>query len=145
MVSVTFQFDSLAEARAWLQSMPEHDDVVRPTGQSLGSRRTAEQVRKAASDIAKWWPHLGEKSREFWVIAANFAAENSTFTFDELANDTISAGSLKSRHRNSYRAIKAEHADDPLEQEWSWEHGRNFYYLADGVRDAILAAAENQD
>ncbi len=138
-VSLTFHFDSLKEANDFMTAA---GSAKNPEVQKLpASVRTKAELKAAAKDVESWWKHLGAKSREFWVIAATHMLENESFTFEELETDEISQGSLKSRHRNSYRAIKHEKAKEPLDQEWSWEIGKNIYVIAQPIRDRILELA----
>jgi hypothetical protein len=90
--------------------------------------------------IDKWWEHLGGgNSRSFWTEAARHLQTHRSFTFDELAAATgIDKQSLRSYHRNSYRAINDESAPDPLGGEWDANQGCNVYTMVDVVRDEIL-------
>ncbi len=89
--------------------------------------------------IADWWEHLGEGSRSFWKEAGRHLQTHGSFTFDELAAATgIDKQSLRSYHRNSYRAINDESAPDPLGGEWDANRGCNVYTMPDVVRDELL-------
>ncbi|MEX0677098.1 MAG: hypothetical protein WD063_08490 [Pirellulales bacterium] len=92
-----------------------------------------------AGNVADWFSHLGEGSRSFWEIAARHAQTNATWTFDDLAQTSgIDRDTLRSYHRNSYRAINDESAQNPLTSEWDANRGCNVYRMADAVRDEIL-------
>jgi len=87
----------------------------------------------------QWVSRLGNKSRKFWQVASQYLLTHESFTFDDLARATrIPKASLKSMHRNSYRAIKAEIAQNPLKPRWDWPSGRNIYWMEPDVRDVLL-------
>jgi hypothetical protein len=91
----------------------------------------------AAPQVAAWYGHLGDGSRSFWQLVAQHALTHRTWTFDDLATASgTDKETLRSYHRNSYRAIKDEGAPDPMPGDW--EGSYNVYYMADAVRDAIL-------
>jgi len=142
-VSLTFHFDSLQEANDFMVAA---EKTKSPEVQkSPSSVRTVAELKAAAKDVEAWWKHLGKKSKEFWVIAATHMLDSDSFTFEELESENISQGSLKSRHRNSYRAIKHEKAKEPLDQEWSWEIGKNIYVIGQPIRDRILELAQLEE
>jgi hypothetical protein len=93
-----------------------------------------------ASFVDAWLRHLGPGSRRFWRIAAEYALNrNCNITFDDLERaSNISRESLRSYHRNSYRAIKNEGALDPMPGNWDAAFGRTTYAMLEVVRDRIL-------
>jgi hypothetical protein len=97
-----------------------------------------------AWNVAAWFGRLGEGSRRFWTIAARYSQSHQTFTFDELAADSgLDKETLRSYQRNSYRAIRAVGAPDPLgEAVWNAEQNRNTYSLPDAVRDEIIRLSD---
>ena len=64
---------------------------------------------------------------------------HSEWTFDDLAESPEDKKELRAHHRNSYRAIRAERAPDPLKgSRWDSKRDCQVYRMPDGVRDEIL-------
>jgi hypothetical protein len=123
----------------------DYDEAVRALdalGSAIPPRVPAPPANAVVADwkIEEWWEHLGGgNSRSFWTEAARYAQTHRTFTFDDLAAATgIDKQSLRSYHRNTYRAINDENAPDPLGGDWDANRGCNVYTMADVVRDEIL-------
>jgi hypothetical protein len=96
----------------------------------------------SAWNVAGWFNHLGPGSRSFWEIAARHATTHPRWTFDDLSEATgVEKETLRSYQRNSYRAIKAEKAPDPLDSEWDANRGCNVYTLKPAVGPEILRLA----
>jgi hypothetical protein len=92
-----------------------------------------------AWNISPWFNRLGPGSRQFWIVAAQFALTHRAWTFDDLAAASgLDKGTLRSYQRNSYRAIRAEQAPEPLGGDWDPNRQCNVYTMADVVRDEIL-------
>lgn len=131
MVRISLEFDFTPEdvdsAVALLDSIQPHqetadDDPTTPLQLGVGG----------------WYGHLGVGSRRFWEVAAKHAQDHPTWTFDDLATASgIDKETLRSYHRNSYRAIKDVEAADPLKKEnWAGDHW--IYSMENTVRDEIL-------
>lgn len=102
--------------------------------------------RTPAESIDAWFSHLGPGSRRFWKIAAQYALAHpeSQFTFEDLAAaSSLSKGTLRSYHRNSYRAIKDEQAPDPMPGAWSQVTQRTDYMMFPGVAQRIVELTQN--
>jgi hypothetical protein len=98
----------------------------------------------AATKVPSWFSHLSEKSRLFWKLSAEVLLHQSDFTFADLAGrEGISIASLRAMHRNSYRAIEAERAPDPLWSKWDHAAKRNIYTMDRVVRDEILSLTQS--
>jgi len=95
--------------------------------------------------IQAWLRHLGPASRKFWRDTAQYAATGRpSITFEDLELATgIAKGSLRSYHRNSYRAINHEKAPDPMPGSWDATTKRNMYGMMPAVRDKILDLTRN--
>jgi hypothetical protein len=94
--------------------------------------------------VEAWLGHLGEGSRKFWRIAARYAVDHPLITFEDLARSSgLSRETLRSYHRNSYRAIGDEKAPDPMPGTWSQVTKRTEYSMAAAVRDKILELTED--
>jgi hypothetical protein len=97
-----------------------------------------------ASQVERWLAHLGPGSRSFWRKAAEFLREHESFTFDELARYyEIPMSTLRSFHRNSYRAIRNEDAPDPLSGHLDDRNQKTIYKMTNSVRDLILELTRN--
>lgn len=89
--------------------------------------------------VEAWLSHLGEGSRKFWKLAAQYSTNHATLTFEDLQREYgISRETLRSHHRNAYRAINDERAPDPMPGTWDQQTQRNVYSLSPAVRDRIL-------
>ena len=102
----------------------------------------------AAADVAhqveRWLSHLGPGSRSFWRLAAEFSRGRASFTFKNLSRHFgIPTATLRSYHRNSYRAIRQEKAHDPLPSLWDSQIRANVYCMSDSVREKILELTQN--
>jgi hypothetical protein len=119
---------------------PEDLDAVAAIVATLRQQHAISSVAPAtpvAGQVAPWFGHLGEGSRSFWQLVAQHALTNRTWTFDDLAAASgTDKETLRSYHRNSYRAIKDEGSPDPMPGDW--EGNRNVYWMADAVRDEII-------
>lgn len=142
MLKVTIQFDDSADdlerAYDYVVALRDRHRAMQPTAPlPLPPPATA---LPAAWNVEGWFNHLGEGSRSFWEIAARYAQNHPTFTFDELATASgTDKETLRSYQRNSYRAIRGENAPDPLpEADWDANQGCNVYRMPDAVRDEIL-------
>ncbi|MDB5293822.1 MAG: hypothetical protein JWL69_5063 [Phycisphaerales bacterium] len=95
--------------------------------------------------IEKWLKRLGPGSRKFWKLVAQHAlTQNFLITFEDLKLNTgISTATLRSYHRNSYRAIKDEKAPDPMPGVWSGATKRYEYAMSHAVRDKIIELTKN--
>src|ERR1700730_1189151 len=108
MLHIGLQFENTAEELAAavsllgiLQSLHNDEESARP--EDLCGDKASSPT------IAVWFAHLGAGSRSFWELAARFAQNHSTFTFDDLAAEAnTEKETLRSYHRNSYRAIRDE-------------------------------------
>ncbi len=97
-----------------------------------------------ASQVERWLAHLGPGSRSFWRLAAEFSRGRASFTFEDLSRHCgIPKATLRSYHRNSYRAIRHEEAPDPLPGLWDAQIRANVYWMADPVREKILELTQN--
>jgi hypothetical protein len=104
--------------------------------------RTTKRIDGGGNPVTGWFTRLGPGSRSFWKRAAIHSKTHREWTFDDLATSDADKKAIRSHHRNSYRAIKAEKASDPLEHHWDYEAGHQVYSMDDSVRDAILALVE---
>ena len=103
-------------------------------------------ARTPAEAVDAWFSHLGQGSRRFWRIAARYALDHpeSQFTFEDLAAASgLTKGTLRSYHRNSYRAIKDEQAPDPMPGAWSQVTQRTDYMMFPGVAQRIAELTQN--
>ena len=96
----------------------------------------------ALTSIARWLNRLGAGSKKFWWRAARYAQSHREWTFNDLAVSPEDKKELRSFHRNSYRAIKAEAATDPLVSKWDSKRDCQVYHMPDAVRDEILRLLE---
>ena len=72
-------------------------------------------------------------------MIALYLVDHSTAPFEELARvNNLDVETLRSYHRNSYRAIHAESASDPLKGRWDYAEGHQVYEMDDIIRDEIL-------
>jgi hypothetical protein len=92
----------------------------------------------ATTSIVRWFNRLGTGSRIFWERAARHSESHFEWTFDDLAESPEDKKTLRSYHRNSYRAIKVEGAVDPLISRWDSKRDCQVYQMPDSVRDEIL-------
>lgn len=138
MIRVAIEFDLSADD---LDEVALTVETLRTRAATAGAQPSA-TAPVADWKIADWLGHLGEGSRSFWNIAARHAQSNPSWTFDDLAQASgIDKETLRSYHRNSYRAIRDESAPDPLASEWDATGAFNVYRMPDVVRDEILRLA----
>ena len=96
----------------------------------------------SVGSVAAWFRRLGRGSRQFWERAAKHSRSHAEWTFYDLAGGAeTEKARLRSNHRNSYRAINAEGASNPLESRWNSQTKRMVYSMPDAVRDEILRLA----
>jgi hypothetical protein len=95
--------------------------------------------------VSAWFPRLGQGSRSFWERAAIYFRDHAELTFEALATSEAEKQALRSYHRNSYRAINAEGAPNPLESRWDYQAGHQVYRMPDAVRDAILSLTSGSE
>jgi hypothetical protein len=108
---------------------------------SAGKRVATADV---GSQVERWLAHLGPGSRSFWRLAAEFLRDREQVTFEDLSQHYgIPTATLRSYHRNSYRAIHREEAPDPLPGQWDDRIQANVYRMPDSVRDKILELTKN--
>ena len=89
--------------------------------------------------VAEWFSLLGENSRRFWTIAARYLLNHESFTFEDLSiHSSVSVESLRSMHRNSWKAIHSKRGSNPLVSHWDGEHRRFIYTMNKHVRDEFL-------
>lgn len=139
MVRFTVEFadnpNDLAVIIAVAEQLRARHEPSQPTG---GQPATA-------WNVANWLAHLGQGSRSFWEIAAGHAQTQETWTFDDLvATSGVDKNTLRSYHRNSYRAIRDENAPDPLTGNWNVIRQCNVYSMPDAVRDEILRIIQEE-
>ena|ERR1700676_1957018 len=118
--------------------------IIDVLGRGFASTRTWAAGKGSArpSKVATWFRRLGKGSREFWKLAARHSRSNAEWTFDDLAEGSKKERDrLRSNHRNSHRAIKAEGASNPLVSRWDSQTKRMIYSMSDAVRDEILRLA----
>lgn len=97
-----------------------------------------------ADFVYRWLSHLGEGSRKFWKLAARYSTDHATLTFEDLEREYgIGKETLRSHHRNSYRAINDEKAPDPMPGAWDQQALRNVYSMTPAVRDKINELTRN--
>jgi hypothetical protein len=98
--------------------------------------------RRSRGLVSRWLQRLGKGSLAFWNVAATQSQAHGEWTFADLvARSGEPLNTLRSQHRNSYRAIKAEGADDPFTSRWDAAGGRRVYSMPNYVRDEILRLA----
>ncbi len=97
-----------------------------------------DRVDIAVEPIAAWFNRLGVGSKSFWARAARHSQTQSEWTFDDLAQSPEDKKTLRSNHRNSYRAIKVEGASNPLQSRWDAYRECQVYQMPNIVRDEIL-------
>ena len=137
-MKITIDLDNL------LEDLPKASEVLRAL-QPLMEAGTAQHSRvtipalASRGNVAEWFGHLGPGSRKFWEIAATHCSTHSTFTFEDISTPELSKETLRSYHRNSYRAIKAAGATDPLEKTWDAQAGQYVYRMSHSVRGEILS------
>jgi hypothetical protein len=157
MLRVSLEFDPTPEDLAAaglvlnaLREAPARQDISRDDSRPKNSNHPADSGPKptcndlpAAWKVHVWFPKLGENARSFWLLAARHAQENPTWTLKEIeAVSGIEPRALKSYLRNSYRAIHASKAADPLLSDWDSVRRCNVYRFRDDiVRDEVLRYA----
>jgi hypothetical protein len=98
----------------------------------------------AADRVAAWLAHLGPDLRAFWRAAARYAVDHPEFTSADLEAATgITRGTLTSRYRTSYRAIRAAHAPGPMRTRKDAKTRKFVYAMPPAVRDKILQLTDN--
>lgn len=111
-------------------------------GRADQNKTLSASARRDGLVVARWLRRLGEGSLRFWYLAAKQSKAKSEWTFGELAAASRQRlAKLRSRHRNSYRAIKAEGADDPLTSRWDAAGRHRVYAMSNDVRDEVLRLA----
>src|SRR5438552_721093 len=115
MIELTLRFDvsplTLEKVSAVIAALQEQSDELPPDDLPTGIApvHPGPVAANAADHVESWLSHLGRDSRRFWRMAAEYSLTHTSFTFDELETHSgISRASLRSYHRNTYRAIKAE-------------------------------------
>lgn len=140
MVRINLEFEDSSDDLEVVVALVEHlRSRHRPT-------QPPEDQPATAWNVAAWYGHLGRGSRSFWEIAARHAVDNETWTFDDLETASgTDKSTLRSYHRNSYRAIRDENAPDPLTSDWDVDRECNVYQMPEAVRDEILRLIEGED
>jgi hypothetical protein len=144
---VSFDQVSLAQAARIIAALQAActDSSASPETPAAAPLQATAPAGKAEDFVEKWLTRLGAGSRKFWRLAAEKAAKlNWLITFEDLEKETgIKAATLRSYHRNSYRAINDEHAPDPMPGSWSGATKRYEYAMSHAVRDRILQLTKN--
>jgi hypothetical protein len=150
MVSMTFNvscdhesLDQAARALAAIKATLPPADEAGPAAVPVPPPEPSAPAGAAAKPedfVEKWLKRLGPGSRGFWKKAAEYATGPVLFiTFEDLEKATgVKMATLRSYHRNSYRAIKDEGAPDPMPGTWSAATKRYEYAMFPAVRDKIL-------
>jgi hypothetical protein len=140
MVQLSIQFEDSPDELEVVGALVDHlRSRHRPT-------RPPEDQPVDAWNVAAWYGHLGQGSRRFWEVAARHSLNNDTWTFDDLeAASGIDKNTLRSYHRNSYRAIRDENAPDPLRSDWNVDQACNVYQMPEAVRDELHRLVEEDD
>lgn len=113
---------------------------------NLDYRVDDERVHETAARIPTWFSELSSDAQDFWIASAEHLLVHPTFSFAELRRATdVRVNSLKSMHRNSYRAIHRAHSPNPLWSSWDHELQCNFYKMEPVVRDMILSLAVSRE
>jgi hypothetical protein len=100
---------------------------------------TANDICDSAGRVGAWLSRLGAGSRTFWRLAAGYAVDHAGFTFEDLeAASGIGRDTLRSRYRNSYRAIRGAKAPDPMPGHRDPETNLHVYSMSPEVREKIL-------
>jgi hypothetical protein len=149
-VSFTLQVScdsrSLDEAAQILESLKELYPADAIIEEAPGATAAPANARTAADHVSEWMPHLGAGGRKFWKKVAEHARDVSPLfiTFEDLSRTSgIPTGSLRSYHRNAYRAIKNDANLDPLPGAWDGQLKCNVYSMREDVRDKILELTRN--
>jgi hypothetical protein len=132
MLVITIQIEDTAED---LDRAAHIIHTIRARHPEVATSDTREVAR---TSIVGWFNRLGAGSKIFWERAARHAQSHSEWTFADLAESPEDKRALRSYHRNSYRAIKAEGAADPLVSKWDAKRDCQVYRMPEAVRDEIL-------
>lgn len=105
-----------------------------------------ERVHETAARIPTWFADLSVDAQAFWIAGAKYLLGSPTFSFADLHRAAgMAVTTLKSMHRNSYRAIHRAHSLNPLWSSWDRELQCNFYKMEPVVRDMILSLAVTRE
>lgn len=145
-VALTFENtpDDLVAAAALIEILRGRETAAVPVNSVASASPAPPPMSPTDWKVTAWFQRLGEGSRKFWKAAALYARTHANFTFDDLAAASgLTKGALRSYQRNSYRAIRAENAPDPLGQaEWDAHRQCNVYRVSDVVRDELIRLTE---